>query len=314
MALVPAICTQCGARLEVDPAQEAFICSYCNTPFVTEKAINQYIINNNYGEKEESAKYYLDKALSYYKINEEKKAREIMVEARRLEPDNGEIQFFWDLLFDASFRFESYLKSFPQIPSWEIQWIKEQSSIVLEKGETRQEGAFGRYTTEFSELTEYFSMCLRAYDFVRCSKVLESYPALIIIDELRHLLSYCCSYYKDKWPDIELIKFVIDNDRRRIWNPYEIKQLKSRYSNDADRYSYINISDFDIISEGGKQASLYCGGQETGELPPNKELAQLICERYPIPDSVWIAKNKCPICHRRLGFFGSCSACKKRWK
>lgn len=42
MPLVPAICTQCGARLEVDPNCEAAICKYCNTPFVTEKAINNY--------------------------------------------------------------------------------------------------------------------------------------------------------------------------------------------------------------------------------------------------------------------------------
>lgn len=42
MPLVPAICTQCGARLEVDPNCEATICKYCNTPFITEKAINNY--------------------------------------------------------------------------------------------------------------------------------------------------------------------------------------------------------------------------------------------------------------------------------
>ena len=73
----------------------------------------------------------------------------------------------------------------------------------------------------------------------------------------------------------------------------------------------INISDFDLILKGGE---IYSRDYEVNNFPPNKELAQLICERYPIPDSVWIAKNKCPICHRRLGFFGSCSACKKRWK
>ena len=44
--LVPAICTQCGARLEVDPAQDAAVCRYCNTPFVVEKAIQNYSIQN----------------------------------------------------------------------------------------------------------------------------------------------------------------------------------------------------------------------------------------------------------------------------
>ena len=50
MALVPAICTQCGAQLEVDNTQEAAICKYCGTPFIVEKAINQYTTNitNNF--------------------------------------------------------------------------------------------------------------------------------------------------------------------------------------------------------------------------------------------------------------------------
>lgn len=46
MPLVPAICTQCGARLTIDPSQEAAICPFCNTPFVTEKAINNYNTTN----------------------------------------------------------------------------------------------------------------------------------------------------------------------------------------------------------------------------------------------------------------------------
>ena len=44
--LVPAVCTQCGASLEVDPSQEAAVCRYCNTPFIVEKAIQNYSIQN----------------------------------------------------------------------------------------------------------------------------------------------------------------------------------------------------------------------------------------------------------------------------
>lgn len=40
--LVPAICTQCGGQLEVDPAQEAAVCPFCGTPFIVSKAINNY--------------------------------------------------------------------------------------------------------------------------------------------------------------------------------------------------------------------------------------------------------------------------------
>ena len=48
MSLVAAKCTQCGANLEVDDSQEAAICQYCKTPFITEKAINNYVTNNSY--------------------------------------------------------------------------------------------------------------------------------------------------------------------------------------------------------------------------------------------------------------------------
>ncbi len=46
MPLVPAKCTQCGANLQIDPANEATICPSCNTPFITEKAINNYNTTN----------------------------------------------------------------------------------------------------------------------------------------------------------------------------------------------------------------------------------------------------------------------------
>ncbi len=46
MFLIPAKCTQCGANLKVDPTKEAAICSFCGTPFITQKAINNYNTTN----------------------------------------------------------------------------------------------------------------------------------------------------------------------------------------------------------------------------------------------------------------------------
>jgi len=40
MELVPVICTQCGAQIEVDDTHEAGICKYCGTMYITEKANN----------------------------------------------------------------------------------------------------------------------------------------------------------------------------------------------------------------------------------------------------------------------------------
>lgn len=45
MALVAAKCPQCGANLNVDETKDACVCEYCGTPFITEKAINNYNIS-----------------------------------------------------------------------------------------------------------------------------------------------------------------------------------------------------------------------------------------------------------------------------
>ncbi len=86
-AFVPAICTQCGARLMVDPSREAAVCTYCNTPFVTTNAIhkyytlnqeNHYTYNTNndtfiFGKKGvvQSVTDYMDRRASYRERKEE---------------------------------------------------------------------------------------------------------------------------------------------------------------------------------------------------------------------------------------------------
>lgn len=42
--LVPAICTQCRGRLEVDSELDAAVCPYCRTPYIVSKAIDDYTI------------------------------------------------------------------------------------------------------------------------------------------------------------------------------------------------------------------------------------------------------------------------------
>ena len=48
MPIVPAICTQCGAAVEVNDAHDAAVCPHCQTPFIIEKAINHYHTTQNY--------------------------------------------------------------------------------------------------------------------------------------------------------------------------------------------------------------------------------------------------------------------------
>lgn len=47
MPFVQAKCINCGGILAVDNCLEAAICPFCNTPYVVEKAINNYNITNN---------------------------------------------------------------------------------------------------------------------------------------------------------------------------------------------------------------------------------------------------------------------------
>ena len=48
MPIVPALCTQCGAAVEVNDTLDAAICPHCQTPFIIQKAIQQYNTTNNY--------------------------------------------------------------------------------------------------------------------------------------------------------------------------------------------------------------------------------------------------------------------------
>lgn len=47
MPLVPAKCPECGGNIVVDNEKEAWLCDFCKTPFVIEKAINNFNTVNN---------------------------------------------------------------------------------------------------------------------------------------------------------------------------------------------------------------------------------------------------------------------------
>lgn len=46
MPLVNAKCTNCGSPLKIDNDKDAAICEYCGSPFIVERAINNYNISN----------------------------------------------------------------------------------------------------------------------------------------------------------------------------------------------------------------------------------------------------------------------------
>lgn len=196
MSLTPAICSRCGAVLQVNSNDEATICSYCNTPFITEKAINQYIVIN--GNQTKTAKDYFEKAISYYKIGEKEKGTQELIEAQRLDPNNGEILFYRGVYDESNF-WKVYLKKFTQMQPYEVQWIKKLSEKLSAEDSTGDYGSKiedPRKRFEYYELYRFFTFCLKEKLFSRCQFVISQYPSIIQIPEsslagLVQILSAC---------------------------------------------------------------------------------------------------------------------------
>jgi len=92
--MVPAICTQCGAQVNVDASQETAFCSFCGAKFIIEKAVNNYNIKSaNIGHADtinvytgDSPESLTDRAFIMLNDNQSRKARELFDEALNKNP------------------------------------------------------------------------------------------------------------------------------------------------------------------------------------------------------------------------------------
>ena len=92
--MVPAICSQCGAQVNVDASQETAFCTYCGAKFIVEKAINNYNIKTaNIGHADtinvyagDTAENLTDRALIMLKDNQAQRARELFDNALNKNP------------------------------------------------------------------------------------------------------------------------------------------------------------------------------------------------------------------------------------
>ena len=112
-SIVPAICTQCGSRIEVNPELDAAICQYCGTPFIVEKAIERYTIQavNNMNisnaviQMGPSADNLVKRAQQFEETNDFDKASEYYDKALDIDADN---QIAREGLERARYEIESY--------------------------------------------------------------------------------------------------------------------------------------------------------------------------------------------------------------
>ena len=92
MPFVEAKCTNCGAVLPVDSARDAWVCGYCGTPFVVEKAIQQFNITNNISASVvnviggDTADVMYNRALEWLALGNEAKAVQVLGEITEKYP------------------------------------------------------------------------------------------------------------------------------------------------------------------------------------------------------------------------------------
>lgn len=98
--MVPALCTQCGGKLDVDPSMETAQCPYCGMNFVVEKAVQNYNIqhatiehvdhvNVNLGDSVKSVLGFLGEQMSESRqVKRELRREELRQKAEMFRPGN----------------------------------------------------------------------------------------------------------------------------------------------------------------------------------------------------------------------------------
>ncbi len=92
--LVPAICPNCGATLKIDDTKEAAVCTYCQTPFISEKSIQNFNIQNTINiqnatiiNQEESEDTILRRGITQLKIGHYDEAKATLTSMSKKFPN-----------------------------------------------------------------------------------------------------------------------------------------------------------------------------------------------------------------------------------
>ncbi|MDR2196597.1 MAG: hypothetical protein LBO07_01345 [Coriobacteriales bacterium] len=101
MSLTPVVCPFCGSRLDVDPNTEAALCCYCRTPFVVEKAINNYNVQTlNASTVNVVGGATEDSLLEYAEVIAATSCDEAVAKAKQALSMNPKNHRAWKFLFD----------------------------------------------------------------------------------------------------------------------------------------------------------------------------------------------------------------------
>lgn len=106
MALIPVLCPNCGASIEIESNDETYTCKHCGTSFVTEKVINNnsyntvHNITNNItkvvnGDTDDDADDFFNRGLSHLKLDNITDAKRCFAEAIRKDPSGGLYYFYY---------------------------------------------------------------------------------------------------------------------------------------------------------------------------------------------------------------------------
>lgn len=155
MNLVVAKCTQCSKQLEVNPNNEASICSHCGTAFITKKAIYYHKMDNQSQiahtnvqmNSEKPVDKYIRVATIFYEKNQDyKKSFELFRKAIEEAPDDYRGWYGILRIFTNDFQLTSGY--FSSQPWWE--------TAVTYFGEDATEKYANKNEAFLSELTEVY--------------------------------------------------------------------------------------------------------------------------------------------------------------
>ena len=190
MALVPAVCTQCGAAIEVDNSKEAGICKHCGTAFITEKAINNYVTNNVnnitnnvtkiiYGKEKDEGEDFYNRALTYIKVDDINSAKKELEQAIKVQPERALYRIH--LFFLKTKNLEDHF-AMDNLDTKQL-YVDATKTIDEKDAKTIREQFGLDFTTKESAITSLFEKFLPEFESLVDKKLLPSF----IIDEIKKI-------------------------------------------------------------------------------------------------------------------------------